>query len=714
MDDAMITTSDFTMLPALQRLDALLASAAGAAADVYGPEAATDPYRGLVIGPDEFVRLLRRHPGEPLFFADDLVDGDPLPGPSDELAWIGQAFDLSPFDLDLLVLAIAPELDLRYERLYAYLQDDATRRRPTVDLAFSLLCGSAAARIEARSRVAADAPLLRHRLLHLVEDPSQPNQPLLARPMRVDEQVLHFVIGKSTLDPRLASCAELVPARRPLASLNLDPSTQLVLPRGGVHGMSQLAPPRLYFHGPPDAGQRATAEALATEAGLPLLVIDLDRAVRSDMPTDEFIGIAFREAWFRRSAIFLTGTDTWRDASERGAHDRLLEEISTSRVLTMLAGQEAWAPSGPVLDRPTGVVVVPFPIPDVATRRESWERSLSAAGIDVDDDVVAMLAEHQRLTTSQIDEAVVSVRNRAKWTGGEPNAADLFAAARAQSGRDLEAFARKIEPIYHWDDLILPDDALAQLRELRHRVAQRERVLGEWGFDGVVALGRGICALFAGPSGTGKTMAADVIAGELELDLYKIDLATVVSKYIGETEKNLERVFKAAESANAVLFFDEADAIFGKRSEVRDAHDRYANLEIAYLLQRMEQYDGIAVLATNLRQNLDDAFLRRLHFVIEFPMPDEAHRERMWRQFMPTEAPVDGSIDYSYLARQFRLAGGNIRNVVLSAAFLAAASNDRIGMAHLIRATWREHQKMGRLLSEFDIGDYAALLHERA
>jgi SpoVK/Ycf46/Vps4 family AAA+-type ATPase len=206
-------------------------------------------------------------------------------------------------------------------------------------------------------------------------------------------------------------------------------------------------------------------------------------------------------------------------------------------------------------------------------------------------------------------------------------------------------------------------------------------------------------------------MAADVLAGELELDLYKIDLATVVSKYIGETEKNLERVFVAAESANAVLFFDEADAIFGKRSEVRDAHDRYANIEIAYLLQRMEQYDGIAILATNLRENLDDAFLRRLHFIIEFPMPDAAHRERMWRQFLPTEAPVDGSIDYSFLARQFRLAGGNIKNIVLSAAFLAAASGDRIGMPHLIRATWREHQKMGRVLSEVDIGDYATVLH---
>jgi SpoVK/Ycf46/Vps4 family AAA+-type ATPase len=704
------TPGGFGLLPALQRLDALLTRAADAAAEIYGPEAATDPYRGLVIGPDEFARLLRRDPGEPLFSADD-PDADPPAVRGRELAWIGRAFDLTPFDLDLLIVAIAPELDLRYERLYAYLQDDATRRRPTVDLALNLLCGSAGERIEARSRVAADAPLLRHRLLHLVVDPNQPHQPLLARAMKVDEQVLRLTLGESTLDPRLASCAELAPARRPLASLTLDPAIRRALPLRAIRAVPQSPQPRLYFHGPPGAGQRAAAEALATEARLPLLVVDLDRAGRSETPAEEIIRIAFREAWFRRSAIFLTGADALRDEPGRVARERLLEEISTSRVLTVLAGREAWAPSAHVLDRPTGVAVVPFPVPDVATRRESWERALTAAGIDVDGEVVATLAVHHRLTVSRIAEAVSSVRNRVDWTGGEPSAAELFAAARAQSGQDLAAFARRIDRVYRWDDLILPDDALSQLRELRNWVAQRERVLREWGFDGVLALGRGICALFAGPSGTGKTMAADVLAGELELDLYKIDLATVVSKYIGETEKNLERVFVAAESANAVLFFDEADAIFGKRSEVRDAHDRYANIEIAYLLQRMEQYDGIAILATNLRENLDDAFLRRLHFIIEFPMPDEAHRERMWRQFLPTEAPVDGSIDYSFLARQFRLAGGNIKNIVLSAAFLAAASGGRIGMPHLIRATWREHQKMGRVLSEVDIGDYATALH---
>jgi SpoVK/Ycf46/Vps4 family AAA+-type ATPase len=234
-------------------------------------------------------------------------------------------------------------------------------------------------------------------------------------------------------------------------------------------------------------------------------------------------------------------------------------------------------------------------------------------------------------------------------------------------------------------------------------VAHAERVLGTWGFGRKLSLGRGVSVLFAGPSGTGKTMAAEVIAGDLGLDLYRIDLSTIVSKYIGETERNLERVFTAAESANVILFFDEADAVFGRRSEVRDSHDRYANLEVAYLLQRMEQYDGLAILATNLRENLDEAFVRRLEFVVTFPFPDEAHRRRLWEIHLPPDAPRADDLDLAHLAARFRLSGGNIKNVTLAAAFLAAAEDRPIGMAHLLRAVQREHQKLGRIVPEADL-----------
>jgi SpoVK/Ycf46/Vps4 family AAA+-type ATPase len=223
-------------------------------------------------------------------------------------------------------------------------------------------------------------------------------------------------------------------------------------------------------------------------------------------------------------------------------------------------------------------------------------------------------------------------------------------------------------------------------------------------------MGKGMLALFAGPSGTGKTMAADVLAGALGLDLYRIDLSGVVSKYIGETEKNLSSIFDEAEMSNAILFFDEADALFGKRSEVKDAHDRYANIETAYLLQRMEEYSGAVFLATNLKMNLDEAFTRRLHMVVDFPLPGEVERRRIWQSTFPDAAPLEPDVDFDFLAKQFKISGGNIRNIVLSGAFLAADDGQRIGMAHLIRATRREYQKLGKMITEADFGPYVSLL----
>ena len=258
----------------------------------------------------------------------------------------------------------------------------------------------------------------------------------------------------------------------------------------------------------------------------------------------------------------------------------------------------------------------------------------------------------------------------------------------------MEPLARKVEPSYTWNDIVLPPDQLAQLGEICNQAKYRHIVYGEWGFDRKLHLGKDLNVLFSGPPGTGKTMAAEVIACELELDLYKIDLSRVVSKYIGETE-NLDRIFTAAESSNAILFFDEADTLFGKRSQVRDAHDRYANIEVGYLLQKMEEYDEIAILATNLRTNMDEAFTRRVKFSVEFPFPEEHYRYRIWQGHFPVEAPADEDIDFSFLARQFKLAGGNIRNIVINASFLAAADGKRIHMKHLILATKREFQKMG-------------------
>jgi SpoVK/Ycf46/Vps4 family AAA+-type ATPase len=340
---------------------------------------------------------------------------------------------------------------------------------------------------------------------------------------------------------------------------------------------------------------------------------------------------------------------------------------------------------------------VEIPAPNTALQQALWKFHLNGALGERRE--IDQLTACFDLTAEQIAKAAHFARQTTVArdpTNGHITIADLFSSSRVQSQPKLSTLARKIEPKYCWDDLVLPNDQMEQLRELTNWVKHRQTVMGEWGFASKLSLGRGINALFVGPSGTGKTMAAEVIAHELALDLYKIDLSAVVSKYIGETEKNLSRIFAEAEHSNAILFFDEADALFGKRSEVRDAHDRYANIEIAYLLQKMEEYEGITVLATNFKQNIDEAFFRRIRFIIEFPFPNEEYRRRIWQKVFPIGTPMDLEIDFEFLARQYKLTGGNIRNVALTAAFYLADDGNKINMRLLSRATKREYQKMGK------------------
>ena len=475
-------------------------------------------------------------------------------------------------------------------------------------------------------------------------------------------------------------------------------------------------------------GQRQAAEHLAAAAGAPLLAADLAQAVE----LERMAQVLLREAWLHGAVLFLDHVDVPR-ASEP-AWTALVEAIGESASAVILAGTQPWpaAESAPG-PGPLGVLTVPFgrptcrPAPRGGAGLEAKGTSLGPADLD-------NLVRRFRFGPAAIAEAVASgiERTRFRVAAGEadaldgadtgshctpvcgagrpvvPTLDDVSAAARAQTGQALAALTRRIEPAARWDDLVVPDDTLAQLRELCRRAVDRRRVLDEWGFGRKLSRGRGVNALFAGPAGTGKTMAAEVIAAELGLDLYAIDLAGVVSKWIGETEKNLDRIFRAAEDADAVLFFDEADALFGKRSEVRDSHDRYANIEISYLLQKMEQYDGLAILATNLRQNLDEAFLRRLAFTIIFPFPEEADRRRIWQVIWPTATPLGDDVDLDMMARHFKLSGGQIKNIALAAAHLAASDGGVVTMAHLLHATRREYQKLGKRLSDAELAGVPA------
>ncbi|MDQ3855696.1 MAG: AAA family ATPase, partial [Chloroflexota bacterium] len=475
-------------------------------------------------------------------------------------------------------------------------------------------------------------------------------------------------------------------------------------------------PLTLVFHGPDVAGKRRVAEALAREAGALLLVADLAQSLENPAELPRTLRLVFREARFHDALLYLEGVEAL-DEQHASLRRYLQEALASSRGIAIVADPRPERPAhSPDGGYPAGAIGVPFPVPTHARRRECWRSSLATAGVELEPADLEALAGRYRLLPDQIEAAVATASGRARWHAatsarpeldGHPSVRDLFAAVRTHSAGDLGSFARKVTPSYGWEDIVLPPDRMRQLREICSYVQYRALVYDEWGFDHKLALGKGLNVLFAGPSGTGKTMAADIIAGELGLDLYKIDLSAVVSKYVGDTEKHLSRIFAAAEASSSILFFDEADALFGKRGEVRDSHDRYANLEVSYLLQRMEEYDGVVILTTNLRKNMDEAFVRRLHFTVEFPFPDQQDRQRIWERIWPDRSPLTPELDLSFMSRSFDMAGGSIRNVALGAAFLAAAEGSAIGMEHLVHATRREYQKLGKVVSEREFGGYS-------
>jgi hypothetical protein len=355
-------------------------------------------------------------------------------------------------------------------------------------------------------------------------------------------------------------------------------------------------------------------------------------------------------------------------------------------------------------DRDT--LVVPVVRPSITEQSGLWTQALKDIGDSLGDDVEA-LVEQFDFGPRGIARAVVQAKSQTELISQRAvlSSEDLWQTCRQEAAPHLEQLAQKLIPCFEWADIVVPPEVLRQLHEITDQVAQRHLVYQTWGFGNKLNRGRGISALFSGASGVGKTMAAEVMARHLNLDLYRIDLAGVVSKYIGETEKNLRSVFDAAERSGAILFFDEADALFGKRSEVKDSHDRYANIEVNYLLQRMEDYRGLAILATNMKSALDSAFIRRLRFIVDFPFPDAGHRREIWRRVFPAAAAVS-DLDFSALSR-LEVPGGNIHNIAVNAAFLAAGEGAPIGMGHVMNAARREYTKIDRLILDSEFGHYA-------
>ena len=649
----------------LRRLDVMLHRYIGRAArfDDRDPS-----FKGLYVTDSDVGRHLERAPGLPIWY--EPADGEDARAFAAELAGrrehgrrrreatdtelryetLCNRFGLSEFERDFLFVALAPELDTKYERLFGYIQDDVTKKRPAVELALNLITASPAEKWGRLGRLGGDEVLVRSRLVTLVEDGGRPRGPLLSRYVKVDDRVVAYLLGN---DDVAANLRAFVDVFRPVGGGSadqprLDPSQHRLNEQ-----LAELGPRRMVaVEGSTPAARRLGLQRALEAAGRPGLFVDVPRllAPASADPIDA-ARLVIREARLLDAVPCLEMHGAAADPAPDARLAPILRELEGAAIAACVSGDRFVDIEG--RSRALRVVRVPLSRPSSQDRRRTWEALVDEHVTGADAETFAMINRFE-FDESKIEAVVRTAEGMAAGRGAkriEP--VDLHEACRRQATGNLSRLARKVSPRYTWDDIVLPEGPLSQLREIHDQMRHRATVLEDWGFDERLSLGKGLIVLFAGPSGTGKTMAADILAGAFHLDLYKIDLSTMVSKYIGETEKNLATIFAEASASSSVLFFDEADALFGKRSAVRDSHDRYANIEVSYLLQRIEEYEGPVILATNFRKNMDDAFVRRLHFVVDFPFPDVASRRRIWERIWPEAAPLDADLDLDLLAERF-------------------------------------------------------------
>ena len=611
---------------------------------------------------------------------------------------IAALFELSEFETQALIVCLAPELRSKYDRLYAYLQDDITRKRPSVELILGLLCDAEDDRWTMQRAFAGTSTLQRWQLLHAVPDPHSPSGSSgLAQFMRLDSRICGFLLGDDQGDARLAGMAHL--HRSPGGAHVVDDAVAAMVSERLRAPHQRGRRTVLYLQGPAEADTSAVARRICGERGLAVVVVDMAELLT--LAADEVASLVravCREAVLQDGVVYVQRADALL-GDQFGAAARSLRAVCAESGRPLLLGGELpWTAGRLFAGAEFQTIVVPEP--HVRARTAMWRHHLESHDAE-SGDWAEDLAARFTLGEERIRQVVSAAgQRRTHQDGGPLTLQDVAAACRDQADQNLDGLAVKVEPHYGWPDLVLPAAKIEQLEEICNQVRNHHLVYETWGFGHKLGHGTGLSVLFAGPPGTGKTMAAEVVAGAVGLRLFKIDLSAVVSKYIGETEKNLARIFQEAQSSNAILFFDEADALFGKRTEVSDAHDRYANIETSYLLQRLDEHEGLVLLASNLRANLDEAFTRRIRYVVEFPFPDAEHRARIWASHLPAELPVSDDIDFGSLAEEFAVAGGSIKNIVLNAAFLAAADGRRVDVRHIMSGTRREFEKLGKLWNE--------------
>lgn len=634
----------------------------------------------------EYIRQLLKyttsHAGEPAVVAPEHHDlpSDAAHDPTMALETLNTLFGLTSFESDLLVLCAGIELDSEFSELCAAAHGDPSRPYPTFSLALALFPN---AYWEALTPHAA----LRYWRLIEVEEGSAP---LTQRPLRIDERILHYLLGTSYLDTRLEGIFRQVPVASSLDTSHQQLAEQLM----AVWVNSDQQIPIIQVCGNELQSKLQIASAASALIGYSLCSLSARMLSTSLQELHSMLHLWEREALLSKRILFLH-CDTL-DTADPGRSAMLTQVIERYEGMLIVSCLERPL----TLTRPH--LVFDVQKPTLAEQQATWHEVLDKMGI-AEHEQIQRLTSYFHLNSNMIRSIAASIPDTHKGIAYQPATtlqmidAELWNLCRQQARPHLDHLAQFVEPKASWDDLVLPELQTELLHEIAIQVRQRSQVYDTWGFREKSSHGLGINALFFGASGVGKTMAAEVLARELQLDLYRVDLSAVVSKYIGETEKNLRQIFDAAEESSVILLFDEADALFGKRSDIKDSHDRYANIEVSYLLQRMESYSGLAILTTNMKDSLDTAFLRRIRFLVQFPFPDAAQRASIWQRIFPPAVPTEG-LDIEKLA-QLTLAGGTIRTIALNAAFLAADAGEPVRMSHILRAARHEYAKLEKPLT---------------
>jgi AAA+ superfamily predicted ATPase len=601
--------------------------------------------------------------------------------PPPALLQLSECLKLTLFEQTVLLLCVAMELDTRIAGLCADAQDNSKRPYPT--FAFAFACFEE----PAWDILSPERPL---RYWQLIEINQPAAQPLTTSALRADERIVNYIKGLTYLDDRLA--ALMIPLETAESKMGLPPSQQKLAASivQQLKHSNHWQSPAIQLLGADSLSKQLVAQQTATELGLYIYRLPVELLPSQPSELETIARLWERETLLLPLVLYLDANEVEGASPNQGLAVPLQCFLARSNSLVFLDTREPRQRLG----RTT--INIDIAKPTAAEQLTVWKYLLGNEAANSTSKLLTSQFNLNSVTIEQIARQVTfeTTENQSKIQNS------IWDACLSITRPQLNNLAQRIDAKATWDDIVLPKEETNLLHQIADQVRMRHQVYQEWGFHQRMNRGMGISALFAGESGTGKTMAAEVIAQDLQLNLYRIDLSAVVSKYIGETEKNLRRLFDAAEDGGAILFFDEADALFGKRSEVKDSHDRYANIEINYLLQRLEAYRGLAILATNIKSALDVAFLRRLRFIVDFPFPGVKERLRMWEKVFPPQTPTEG-LDWQRLA-QFNLTGANIHNIALNAAFLAAKAGTTVTMEWVLAAARTEFRKLGRAIDEAD------------